>query len=395
MQLIKKESYIRKRERGRATLIPNTREDMLHVYNLIAVKDILHTIIRRRNYGKGDDATTGKNGKTEGSVEFLSVVMWIRKIDYDCEASEIQIKGTIKDPEEDDPDEDEDGEPVTCALKLERRFTVEKFYWDTVAIQRLNIALRQSNELDVAAVIMQEGLAHICVVSKFMTRVVAKIEYKILSKRMGTRKHEQGLNKFYDLIQKSMLRHINVNATKCILLASPGFVNDHFLQYMMEKTDDKTVNDMKNDVLLRNRNKFLLAYCSSGFKHSLNEVLMCKDPAISRTLEEKNAISEMRVLEEFYDMLHTDANKAYYGLKHVEYAFSLDAVKKLIISDALFLTEDRQKYVELAERVQMEGNELCILSSFHASGEQLEEFAGIAVILQFPIPEPEEDSEDE
>ena len=374
---------IQKRGPGTVTLNPHTHEDMLHVYNLLAEGDLLTKTIK-----------TTQN-------ELVLFEMWICRISYHFEESTIDIAGrkvqrkSWTEGEESIPEDTGKGDPTRIRLGLNQKFTLGKFYWDTVAIQRLKIASRKSHA-DVAAVIMQEGLAHLCVFTKFVTHVVAKIEYnKIPSKRMGASKHEQGLYKFYDLVQESMLKHINIDSAKCILLASPGFVNDHFFQYMMQKVANKSGKDMKKNVLLQNKNKFLLAHSSSGFEHSLNEVLMCKDPIINRTLANTNAISETRAVEEFYDMLHADANKAYYGSKHVDYAFSLNAVRKLIISDALFLTPDRQKYVELAERVQMEGNELCILSSFHTSGEQLKEFADIAVILKFPIPEPEDNSEDE
>lgn len=74
----------------------------------------------------------------------------------------------------------------------------------------------------------------------------------------------QGLNKFYDAVMQSILRHVDFNIVKCVILASPGFVKDQCYEYMVQmaiKTDNK--------LLLDNRGKFLLVKASSGFKHSL------------------------------------------------------------------------------------------------------------------------------
>ena len=74
----------------------------------------------------------------------------------------------------------------------------------------------------------------------------------------------QGLQKFYDTVLQAILRHVNFEVTRCILLASPGFVKDHFFEYMMQWASK---ND--NRMLIDNKSKFLLIHASSGFKHSL------------------------------------------------------------------------------------------------------------------------------
>lgn len=63
---------------------------------------------------------------------------------------------------------------------------------------------------------------------------------------------------------QGILRHINFDLVKCVILASPGFVKDQFMDYMIQqaiKSDNK--------VILDNKSKFLLVHTSSGFKHSL------------------------------------------------------------------------------------------------------------------------------
>ena len=74
----------------------------------------------------------------------------------------------------------------------------------------------------------------------------------------------QGLQRFFESILQALLRHVNFDVTRCVLLASPGFVKDQFFDYAMEWA-------LKNDnrILLDNKSKFLRVHSSSGFKHSL------------------------------------------------------------------------------------------------------------------------------
>lgn len=63
---------------------------------------------------------------------------------------------------------------------------------------------------------------------------------------------------------QGILRHINFDLVKCVILASPGFVKDQFMDYMTQQAIK-----IDNKVILENKSKFLLVHASSGFKHSL------------------------------------------------------------------------------------------------------------------------------
>lgn len=153
---------------------------------------------------------------------------------------------------------------------------------------------------------------------------------------------------------------------KCLLIASPGFVKDQFYQYIMEqaiKTDNK--------IILENKSKIVLCHASSGFKHSLKEIL--SDPLLQNRLADTKAAKEMKVLQDFQRMLHHDPSRACYGLKHVEKAIEMQSVETFLISDRLFRNVDylkRKHYIELVEKVREQGGDVKIFSSLHVSGER-------------------------
>lgn len=74
----------------------------------------------------------------------------------------------------------------------------------------------------------------------------------------------QGLAKFYEMVLQSLMKHINFNVVKVVLIASPGFVRDQFYEYIFEQA---AKNDYK--VIMENKSKFMLVHSSTGFKHSL------------------------------------------------------------------------------------------------------------------------------
>ena len=74
----------------------------------------------------------------------------------------------------------------TVDIEPNRKFSLTKACWDVVALERIDTACDPSQNADVAAVIMQEGLANVCLVTGAMTLVRAKIDVTIPRKRNGS-----------------------------------------------------------------------------------------------------------------------------------------------------------------------------------------------------------------
>lgn len=368
---------------GNIALIPEESEDMWHAYNLIAEGDaVTASTVRKVQTESSTGSSTSNRVRTTLTIR-------VENIDFDTQACMLRLKGRnivenqyVKM-----------GAYHTLDLELNRKFILQKVLWDSIALDRVELACDPAANADVAAVVMQEGLAHVCLITPSMTLVRSKIDMTIPRKRKGfVQQHEKGLNKYYDAVMQGILRHVDFNIVKCVILASPGFVKDQFFEYMIQqaiKTDNK--------LLIDNKSKFLLVKASSGFKHSLKEVL--QEPAVITKISDTKAASEVKLLESFYTMLQLEPAKAFYGKKHVERANEAMAIEILMISDKLFRCQDIQKrkeYVSLVDSVRENGGDVRIFSSMHVSGEQLDQLTGIAAILRFPMPELEEsDAEDD
>ncbi|KAA3671369.1 protein pelota, partial [Paragonimus westermani] len=200
----------------------------------------------------------------------------------------------------------------TLDLSTDEKFTITKNEWDSVAIMLVEQAADPTQHADLAAVMMHEGLAYVCLVTSTTTIVRAKIETNIPRKRPGlpTSQHEKGMMRFFDQIMQALERHIRFDIVKCVILASPGFVREQFFDYLIQ-----TAVKQDKRVFLENKSNY----------------------------------------------------------KHVKTAADAFAIDTLLVSDALFRSrdlEERRRYVALVDSVKEDQGTVRIFSSLHVSGER-------------------------
>ncbi|KAJ1553092.1 hypothetical protein HK096_009257, partial [Nowakowskiella sp. JEL0078] len=277
MKLVKK--FIERDASGSVTLIAEEDEDMWHVYNLLQKDDSLKASTIRRVVS---ESATGSTDKT--SVR-ITLTLAVETIDYDTQAGMLRINGR-------NIVENKFVKVCRCyfisnLLEIHTRWvdiirsTLKKIHeWDIIALERIDEACNAAKRAEIAAVVLEEGLANICLVTESMTIVRQRIEHSIPRKRKGTTStHDKAVTKFYDLVYQGILAHVDFNLVKVIILASPGFVRDQLYDYMFREAVKS-----ENKVLLENKSKFVRVHCSSGRKHALQEIL--QDPIIQSQLSD-------------------------------------------------------------------------------------------------------------
>ena len=179
---------------------------------------------------------------------------------------------------------------------LKHKKLISKFFFHSVSIDRIDEACDPSQNADLAAVVMQEGLAHVCLILSSMTIIKSKIEMTIPRKRKGLcSNHDKSLEKFFDLIIQALVKHINFEVVKAITIGSPGFIKDQFYTYML---DYSVRNASECKVLIDNRSKFLLVHSASGFKHSIKEIF--EDPNLISRLADTKGIKILNYLINYF-----------------------------------------------------------------------------------------------
>ncbi|XP_071934717.1 protein PELOTA 1 isoform X2 [Coffea arabica] len=275
----------------------------------------------------------------------------------------------------------------TLEIEPHRPFVLRKEVWDSLALEVLHQASDPSASADLGVVLMQEGLAHIFLVGKSVTITRSRIETSIPRKHgPAVAGYDKALNKFFENVLKAFRQHIDFNVVRCAVIASPGFTKDQFHRHLLLEAERKQLRP-----IIENKSRIVLVHTTSGYKHSLREVLDA--PNVMNMIKDTKAAKEVQALKEFFSMLSNDSDRACYGPKHVEVAHERMAVQTLLITDELFRSSDieaRQKYANLVKSVKESGGTAYIFSSMHVSGEQLAQLSGIAAILRFPLPDLED-----
>ncbi|KAF2404124.1 hypothetical protein EJ06DRAFT_578831 [Trichodelitschia bisporula] len=391
MRLIKQD-IIQRDGSGTATLFPEEPEDMWHAYNLIRAGDLLRASAVRRV------TTEGNNGNTTSKRIHTTLTLRVTGTDFDPAASQLHVSGRVAEQNEYAPL----GGHHTLDLELRRQFTLEKKDgWDSVAIGMLQEMVNTQARAQVWAIVMAEGQANICYVTEHQTVLHQRITGNIPKKRAQTGEHDKATGKFHAQILEALLRVLDIASPtavpgdlKPLLIASPGFSAQNFVNYMKSYAQTNT-----HKPLLALLPKITVAHTSTGHLAALSEVL--KSPEVTAKLSNTKFGRDAALLDRMYESIRKDDGKAWYGPKEVEACVDKGAVGRgggiLLITNSLFRAQDvaeRNHWVALVDKVKAEGGEIRIVSSSHESGKRLEALGGVAALLTYPVYEIEDEEEE-
>ncbi|KAI9765941.1 MAG: Translation factor pelota, partial [Candelina submexicana] len=359
MRLINK--HIDKDGSGSITLYPEEPEDMWHAYNLIRPTDLLRASALRRI------TTESSTGSTSSHRVQTILTLRVASLDFDSQAGQLHVSGRIAAENK----FVRIGAFHTLDLELQRNFTIEKEEgWDSVSLQVVKDAVDPVKKAEAVAVVMQEGMANVCVITEHQTVLRQRVEVGVPRKRQGRagehdKVHQspfcllpippnkvykdtmrrsdlltptsQGLTKFFQTTLDTLLRHLDLTHPKPVLLASPGFTATSFHKYILQHATETS-----NKSLLAFKSQLLVIHSSSGHIHSLNEVL--KSPSVLSLLSNTRYARETQLMDDFMTLLRKDDGRAWYGPKEVERAVEKGAVGRgggvLLISNRLFRSLD-------------------------------------------------------
>ena len=368
---------------GTCKLLPETPEDLWHVYNLLSPGDrVTATSLRKVQRDDG-----GGGGGDSERVK-VKLTLEVESVDYDgADGGVLRVRGRNLSESE----WVRLGAYHTLNLEPQRAFTAHEALWDPLHLERIDSASNPAATSDLAAVVLQEGLAHVCLIGGQQTSLRQKVEVALPKKRGAAASasasssgggFDKAQAKFFEAVLQAVLRHVDFGVVRCLVLAGPGFTKDELLKYMMAEAQRRDLRP-----LLENRERILTAYASSGYKHALPEVLAT--PAVAAAIRDIKALAEVKALDQFLAMLSDDPARAFHGPGHVLAADEAHAVQTLLLSDSLFRCakpEARMQWAALVESVKAKGGKVHVFSAAHTSGEQLDQLTGEAAVLRFPLP---------
>ena len=373
-------------EMGEVRITAEELEDLWHVYNLVYVGDIVTALAVRKVQHES------KTGSVDSQRVKLNLAISVEKIDFDPAGEEVRLSGLVRN----ECEGVRLGSRHTLTLECHRQFVLRKEEWDSVSLARLkDAAADPDTRADLWAILMREGFAQLCHVTGGMTIVKAKLEAHIPTKGdprvlLGAKTTRQ---KWFEQLLSAVMRHVNFNHLRCMVLAGPGFTKDSFWEWMVATAAKREMR-----VLNQSKPKWIVTHASSAYKHALKELF--RDPAIAARVADTRAGGEVAALSEFLQTMSKSPDSVTYGLRHVQAAMEQQAISKLLLVDSLFRSQNvqrRAEYVALSDGCKDAGAKVLIFSDQHPSGVQLTQMSGVAAILRFPLPleDLEEDESDE
>ncbi|XP_038683924.1 protein PELOTA 1 isoform X2 [Tripterygium wilfordii] len=272
---------------GSVKMVAVDSDDLWFAYNLIAPGDTLMAVTVRKVLR---EAASG--GRDAERVK-LKLEIKVEAVDYDKVGSILRVRGkNILENEH-----VKIGAFHTLELELHRPFVLRKDLWDSLALDALQQASDPAASADLAVVLMQEGLAHIFLVGKSMTTTRSRVETSIPRKHgPAIAGYESALNKFFENVLQAFLKHVDFNVIRCAVIASPGFTKDQFHSHLLLEAERRQLRP-----IIENKSRIVLVHTTSGYKHSLREVLDA--PNITNMIKDTKAAQEIRVLKDFFNML--------------------------------------------------------------------------------------------
>lgn len=381
MQLIKLQRGTGKSNSASITLLPEDQEDLFAIHQIIDKDD--EVIFKKMITSKVGETTKKKTDLTKLRLKIISD-------EFDMTDESLRYKGITVDDDTGNANIDMPvGKFFSFTVDYTYPFTIIKEEFNAYEEKVLNEACHIEQKSDTAAVVLQEGIAHVCLLTSSSTILKQKIEYTLPKKKRSTdvMKFDEKTEKFYKATYVSIKNHFDFEKLRVVILCSPGF----YAKTLFEKII-KYANEEQNKTILDNKTKFLVANCSTGYLQGISEVL--KNPIYSNKLEDTKYTKEVVLLDEFLEHLNNDDYKAWYGENEILKASEMGAIDTLLITDKLLRADnisERKKFLALTENVEKSGGKVVIFSMLHSSGEELDKLTGIACILKYAWPDLDEE----
>lgn len=198
---------------GSVSLTPEDTDDIWALYNVISVGDEVEAFTLRKIQLENSQGATVDTQKIK-----LVLAVRVEKLDVDLEAGCLRVNGkNVKENKH-----VKLGSYHTLELECDRWAKVSKSCWDGLSLQMIAQSTSDSGKYEVAAVVLQEALAHVCVVAAANSvRVLKRVEANLPKKRIGSA-YEKAVEKFYQDIIDAVLERFDFSSLKAIVLASPA-----------------------------------------------------------------------------------------------------------------------------------------------------------------------------
>ena len=344
-------------KKGEVKVLTQNLDDLWYLSNIIDSGDFVSGKTFRKIKASGSE-----DKSKDSTKKSIFIKLEVEKVEFSKNSNVLRVAGVIREAPEDVPR----GEHHTFNVDENTTITLIKEEWLKYQLDKLKEASSETKSA-ILIVVHDREEAYFALFKKYGYEVLSHIEGDVAKKRSENIKKEN----FYSTVINKMEEYVERYEIKQVILASPSFWKEDLMKELKDK-------DLKQ--------KIILATCSSATKNGIDEVI--KRPEVREALKQERAAKEMNKVEELFTEIAKN-NLAVYGLKEVENAAAMGAIKDLLITDSIIQKsrlENNYKRIEsIMKIVDKTKGDIEIISSEHEGGKKLDGLGGIGAILRFKM----------
>jgi len=303
--------------------------------------------------------------KVEKKVYVMTLVVEKCVYEYDL----LRISGIVHSEHDDIPK----GSAHSFSIQAHDMTTIEQ-EWLDFQKQKLHDATKE--QLSILLVAMDRQSVFFAKLKQQGYDILSSFEGDVQKKAPGV----SGSGSFYKDITTTLVEYDQRFSPTAIVLASPSFFKDDFL------------NQFQHDDI---KKKIISATVSDVHEHAFDELL--KRDEVKQAIQKQHADDSLSLVDDFFTHLSRD-EKVAYGFSEVEEKAVAGSVDKLLISSHYFNTvrdsdastgdtavtlPDYELLKKLLTFVETSKGSVHIISSESEAGKKLDGIAGIGAILRY------------
>lgn len=348
--------------KGFVKVVPETMDDLWHLYNVIYRKDEVYARTTR-------EVKPNEKYARPGRGERISVFLGVRveSVSWDRLLGRLRVHGVICQAPENIPT----GAHHTISIEPYTPATIVKREWAKHQVERLVRASRSSEKPMIIVSIDDESYA---VATTAQYGVNERVEETVkLPGKLEAEKREAAVSEYFKHALDS-LRRVWTSEPSPIVIIGVGYVKNDFARFVENEARDmaKSVVDVKG--------------VNNGGVAGINEAL--RSGILLKAMKRLRIVQETEVVEEVLRRLGKGEMTVTYGVDQVERAAGMGAVEKLLVADSALREssdEERLRLEEIMREAERKGGETVLVSTEHEAGVKLVALGGVASILRFPV----------
>lgn len=349
-------------KKGFVKAVPETLDDLWHLYNVIYERDEVYTRTTREIK---PDEKYARPRRGKRVPVFLGVK--VEKIAWEKLLGRLRVHGTILEAPENVPT----GAHHTLNIALNKPLTIVKKKWARHHVERLKRASKTS-EKPITIIAIDDENYVIATTTQYGVEVKVQERIKLPGK-LEADKRSAAIKGYFRKASNS-LRQVWTATHSPIAIIGVGFVKNDFAKFLENEAADvaKSVVDVKS--------------VNNGGVAGIYEAL--RSGVLLKTMKYMRIVEETETIEEVLKRLGKGQLNVTYGFEEVKNAAELGAIEKLVLADTMLReTSDEKRLLleDLMKAVEQKGGKIMVVSTEHEAGVKLTTLGGIAALLRFSI----------